>query len=299
MKTIHPFFFLAVVAVIVVFGYACQNDDDDDSGGDADFTLVMIDAPVDDAEAINLTVEEVAVHAFHMTDNDDDATDDDATDDDGNADESGWFTLDVEPARYNLLELQNNAEVVLAEQTLPSGDYNEIRLILTCEGDDAPEIVIDGESKALTVPSGCQSGFKLKGQFTLAEGAQTKLIMDFDMRKSVHETGNDKYLLSPVVRLIQADAAGTITGEISPAVPRAIVYVFATGTFTGDNFDDAENSTIVRDDGSFVLAALPAGVYDLVVSAAGYEVKIYLEGYTVEAGVDHVLDAPLELTPSE
>ncbi|HPM76612.1 MAG TPA: DUF4382 domain-containing protein [bacterium] len=295
MKKINPFLFPVVVAVVVMFGYACQNDDDDDSGGDADFTLVMIDAPVDDAEAINLTVEEVAVHAFHMTDDDDTADDDD----DGNAAESGWFTLDVEPARYNLLELQNNVGVVLAEQSLPSGDYNEIRLILTCEGEDAPEIVIDGENKALTVPSGCQSGFKLKGQFTLVEGAQTKLIMDFDMRKSVHETGNGKYLLSPVVRIIQADAAGTIAGEIAPTVPRAIVYAFATGTFTGDNFDDAENSTIVRDDGSFVLAALPAGAYDLVVSAAGYEVKAYLEGYTVEAGVDHVLNDQLELTPSE
>jgi hypothetical protein len=266
---------LAALLASVGLLISCGGDDDDDDNG-APFSLYMIDAPVAEADEINLTINAVSVNG-----------------------PDGWVDLAVTPTRYNLLELMNNAGVTLAEQDLPDGDYGEIRLVIECEGDEAPEIVIDGESYPLTVPSGCTSGFKLKGEFTVAAGAETVLIMDFDMSKSVHETGNGKYMLKPVVRFIQADAAGNIVGEIAPAVPRALVYAFEAGGFTGDNYDDAVNATIVRDDGSFVLAALPAGSYDIVVDAAGYEVAVYAEGVVVEAGSDTTLDEPIELTPDQ
>ncbi|MCL4233947.1 MAG: DUF4382 domain-containing protein [Deltaproteobacteria bacterium] len=272
----NTFRFLGL-SVLIVLGFvlsvSCGDDDDDDSGGgSAAFSLYMIDAPVDEADEINMTVAGVSVNG-----------------------PDGWTDLAVTPARYNLLELMNNAGVTLAEQDLPEGDYGEIRLVIECEGDEAPEIVIEGESYPLTVPSGCTSGFKLKGEFTVAAGAETVLIMDFDMSKSVHQTGNGKYMLKPVVRFVQADAAGNIIGEVTPVVSRTVVYAFNADDFSGDNFDDAVNSTIIRDDGSFTLAALPAGTYDIVVAAPGYEAAVYREDIVVEAGSDTVLDEPIEL----
>lgn len=272
-------FRLCFLTVLVVLGFAlsvsCGDDDDDDDsgGGSAAFSLYMIDAPVDEADEINITVAGVSVNG-----------------------PDGWIDLAVTPARYNLLELMNNAGVTLAEQDLPEGDYGEIRLVVECDGDEAPEIVIEGESFPLTVPSGCTSGFKLKGEFTVAQGAETVLVMDFDMSKSVHQTGNGKYMLKPVVRFIQADAAGNINGEVTPVVPRTLVYAFDADAFSGDNFDDAANSTITRDDGTFTLAALPAGMYDIVVVAAGYETAVYVEDVEVEAGADTDLEEPIELT---
>jgi len=299
--------FLATVLMLLAsFLYllaSCGGDDDDDNDNDsgvtAPFTLYMIDAPVDEADAIYLTVKEVAVHANHLAE-DDDAADDDVSANGPNQEEAGWITLAVDPARYDLLELQNNAGVVLAEQNLAAGDYNQIRLLIECEGDEAPEIVIEGESHPLTVPSGCTSGFKLNGQFTIAAGQETVLIMDFDMRKSVHETGNGKYMLNPVVRFIQAEAAGNIIGEVTPIVPRTTVYAFEPETFTGVNFEDAINSTIIEEtSGAFTLAALPVGTYDLVVAAAGYETLIYVEDVTVEAGEDTTLESLIELIADE
>lgn len=266
--------FVLVMAGFVMSASCGDDDDDDDSGGgSAAFALYMIDAPVDEADEINMTVVSVSVNG-----------------------PDGWTDLAVTPTRYNLLELMNNAGVTLAEQDLPEGDYGEIRLVIECEGDEAPEIVIEGETFPLTVPSGCTSGFKLKGEFTVAAGAETVLIMDFDMSKSVHETGNGKYMLKPVVRFIQADAAGNINGEVTPVVPRTVIYAFNAGGFSGDNFDDAVNSTIIRDDGSFTLAALPAGLYDIVVVAAGYETAVYVEDVEVTAGSDTDLEEPIELT---
>ncbi|NLH48691.1 MAG: DUF4382 domain-containing protein [Myxococcales bacterium] len=261
---------MSVIAMMI----SCGGGDDDDDNAVAPFSLYLIDAPVTDADEINLTINAVAVNG-----------------------PEGWTDLAVTPERYNLLELMNNAGVVLAEQDLPAGDYGEIRLVIECEGDEAPEIVIAGESYPLQVPSGCTSGFKLKGEFSLVAGQETMLIMDFDMTKSVHETGNGKYLLKPVVRFVQADAAGNLIGLVTPVVPRTVVYAFEAGAFTGDNFDDAVNSTIIRDDGTFTIAALPAGSYDVVVVAAGYEIAVYVEDVVIEAGTDRTLENPIELTP--
>jgi len=280
MKTrfIKLFVVISVIALMSTLGFliSCGDDDDDDndSGGDAAFSLFMIDAPVAEADEINLTIKAVSVNG-----------------------PDGWIELAVTPERYNLLELMNNAGVTLAEQDLPEGDYGEIRLVIECEGEEAPEIVIAGDSFPLTVPSGCTSGFKLKGEFSLVAGQETVLIMDFDMQKSVHETGNGKYMLKPVVRFIQADAAGNIVGEVTPVVPRSVIYAFEAEAFTGDNYDDAVNSTIIRDDGSFIVAALPAGTYDIVVAAPEYEIAVYVEDVVVEAGSDTTLENPIELTP--
>ncbi|MCZ7584686.1 MAG: DUF4382 domain-containing protein [Deltaproteobacteria bacterium] len=123
------------------------------------------------------------------------------------------------------------------------------------------------------------------------------IVMDFDVRKSVHEQGNGQYNMNPVVRIFEADAVGTISGETDPAVPRAVVYAFPADTFGGDNFDDAANSAIVRDDGSFTLAGLPPGSYDIVVAADGYETAVYVEDVEVEAGFDTALEDPIALTP--
>jgi len=267
---------LTVVLSAVTIGFlaSCGGDDDDD-GGSAPFSLFMIDAPVDEADEINITVNAVSVNG-----------------------PDGWVDLAVEPARYNLLELMNNAGVTLAEQDLPEGDYGEIRLVIGCDGEDAPDIVIGGQSYELKVPSGCTSGFKLKGEFSVVAGEELVLIMDFDMQKSVHETGEGKYMLNPVVRFIQADAAGNIEGSIDPVVPRSVIYAFEADAFTGDNFEDAVNSTVVREDGSFVLAALPPGTYDIVVAAPGYDTAVYLEDVVVEAGQDTVLEEPIDLGTS-
>lgn len=237
--------------------------------------LYMVDAPVPGAEAINITLDAVSVNG-----------------------PDGWFELAVTPHRYNLLDLINNASVLLTDEELPVGDYTEFRLVIECDGDDAPEMIIAGESFPLKVPSGCSSGFKLKGDFTINAGEETILIMDFDMQKSVHQTGNGLYILNPVVRFVQSHTAGNITGEVTPIVPNTLVYAFEPNAFTGDNFDDAINSTIIADDGAFTLAALPAGTYDVVVVTIGYDIAVYVEDVVVVAVQETVLTIPIQMTPT-
>lgn len=279
MKQFQLIIVVVLAAFVLALGFSCGADDDDDDGGSSgNFTLLMTDAPVDDADAVNLTIDEVAIRRANS--------------------DGEWVTLDIETATYNLLDLQNNAMTPLAEQDVPADTYTELRFVLACDGDSGGEIVIDGESFPLKVPSGCVSGFKAKGEFTVGGDTETVVILDFDLRKSITLTGSDQYILKPVVRLVEEAAAGTISGEITPVVARTVVYAFEAGDFSGANFDDAINSTM-PDNGAFTLAALPAGQYDLVVTAPGYETGVYVADLAVEAGADRPLDDPIELLPEE
>src|SRR4051812_6830581 len=48
-----------------------------------------------------------------------------------NHDSKGWISLPVQPGIYNLLDLQNNVSVVLADHAdIPIGKINQLRLIL-------------------------------------------------------------------------------------------------------------------------------------------------------------------------
>jgi hypothetical protein len=287
--------------------------DDDDVPTDpepAQFTLFLIDAPVDEAESVNITINKISVHlsaATHGDDDDDDdddddnddddaaasddddAVDDDDDDDDGELGDGEWVDLEIEPTRYDLLELQNNISALLADQELPLGDYTEIRLMIDCTEGNEPSIVIDGEESFMKVPSGCQSGIKMPHHFTLNEGDTINFVMDFDVRKSVHQTGNGKYIMQPVVRLVDLATSGTISGQVLPAGIDAVVYAFEAGTYdpqAQDPFENAFNSAMPDEEGNFVLAALPTGNYDLVVTADGYLTDASQANVAVVAGED-------------
>jgi hypothetical protein len=77
-------------------------------------------------------------------------------------------------------------------------------------------VVIDGISYELKTPSGQISGYKIKmDPQPLELGGLYRLIIDFDVSVSVHETGNGKYMLKPVVRGYLEPVVGAIAGTIS------------------------------------------------------------------------------------
>ena len=116
--------------------------------------------------------------------------------DDVAGEEDGWHSIDTDDRIYNLLDLQNDVNVLLATGPYPYDRIHEIRLLLG----DNNSIKIGGIVYPLTVPSGSSSGFKIKIDKPLTQPV-TNIIIDFDAALSVHETGNGKYMLRPVLRL--------------------------------------------------------------------------------------------------
>jgi hypothetical protein len=165
---------------------------------------------------------------------------------------SGWYVVNNIARKFDLLELRNGASVVLGDSVLEPGYYTQIRLIL----DSGSYVVDNGIQHNLTIPSGFQTGIKLNHQFTLEPNNLYELILDFNVDKSIHVTGNGKYMMKPVIRVMPMIISGTISGQLIPTDAQATVF-----TTVGDD----TVSTYPNADGFFKLMALPQGFYDVKI----------------------------------
>lgn len=110
-------------------------------------------------------------------------------------DTSNWISITTIPGVYNLLSLQNGIDTLIAQHSLPLGNLKEIRLVLG----DNNSIRSEGETYPLTVPSGSESGLKIKLNKQLRAPIDSVTI-DFDAALSIfNESGG--YKLKPVVRI--------------------------------------------------------------------------------------------------
>jgi len=108
-----------------------------------------------------------------------------------------WININTKDTIVNLLDLQNGITEVMAQDTVPDGQLKEIRLIL---GKDN-SVEEGGTIHPLTVPSGSESGLKIKIDKNLNETLNT-FVLDFVVDESVKEE-QDGYKLRPVIRLKQ------------------------------------------------------------------------------------------------
>lgn len=115
-----------------------------------------------------------------------------------NHNNGGWINVPINTGIYNLLELQNNVNVVLANNVeLPSGEISQMRLIL---GTNNSLVTITGTHE-LKVPSGSESGLKLNLDQTLLPNKTVEILLDFDANASVVDQGNGGYSLKPVLKI--------------------------------------------------------------------------------------------------
>ncbi len=127
------------------------------------------------------------------------------------------FSFD-QPKSWNLLALQGGlSEPLITNEEVPAGDYSELRLLISTEHSF---LILKSEpdvEKTLAVPSGEQSGLKLKGDFVVAADSTTSLTVDFDVRKSIVNPQGQSladYLLKPSLRLVNNLEVGAISGEV-------------------------------------------------------------------------------------
>ena len=224
----------------------------------------MTDAPAA-YDQVNVVIREVRIHSAAAGEDD------------------GWFVVESDPATYDLLSLQNGVFVTLGiASSIPAGAYDEVRLVLG----DGSTIVVDGATHDLKVPSGMQSGIKLKGLFEVPDGGRVEVLLDFDAARSVVETGNGKYLLKPVIRMTAAPT-GAIHGDLEPAV---------AATITVTQNADTVATTSAAADGQFTVAALLAGTYTVSIDVAEDYRDTTLAGVAVTAGATTELGT-IALTP--
>ena len=112
-------------------------------------------------------------------------------------DSASWISLPTNKGIYNLLELQNGIDTLVAEAIVPQGRVKEIRLTLGHEN----SIKEGGEWYPLTIPSGSESGLKIKLDKQLTAPLDS-IIIDFDAALSIHQESGG-YKLRPVIKWVQ------------------------------------------------------------------------------------------------
>jgi hypothetical protein len=249
MNRLFPFLAAALVA-IAAFG--CGHGGVTSPQGTGTVRVSLTDAPAA-YDSVILVIREVAVHR------------------DG-PDDAGWFTVPLTESTFDLLLLQNGVFTNLGSEVVPAGHYTQVRLILA----SGSYVVVDGVRHDLFVPSGMQTGLKLIGGFDVPDGGLVDLGIDFDAARSIHVTGNGRYMLKPTARVHVVSTAAAITGVVSPADPPSAISAVADG--------QTVSSTLSNDTGAFTLALLPPGSYDVVIDAPEGLRDTTITGVSVAAG---------------
>lgn len=156
----------------------------------------------------------------------------------------------------NLLDLVNGKDTILVDQSIPTGRISQIRLVLEVAGN---YIYKNGVRYDLETPSAQQSGLKLNLQQELIQGLTYTVKLDFDVAKSIVETGSGKFILKPVIRILTDAITGGIKGEILPLGEQiavmAVINSDTTSTYTDINT------------GKFYIPSLNTGTYKLLIDA--------------------------------
>ncbi len=94
---------------------------------------------------------------------------------------------------------------------------------------------------------------KLQVHQTFAADITYKILLDFDVARSVLLTGSGKYKLKPVIRTIPEAQDGAIKGVVSPITATPAIYAIKETDTLATAYTDAT--------GHFLLRGLAAGTY--------------------------------------
>lgn len=185
-------FVAGVVCTLGALVLACGDSPAGPSGSGATFNLMLKDSPFSDAKAVLVTFSEVTAHR----------------------DTEGNFTklpfAAGATARTCDLKKLETAQDLLGTGTLPAGHYTQVRLVVSraalyfdnaSAGEAcAPTIAAPaGRNAPLEIPSG---EVKLNRQFDVPTAGTTTMLLDFDGNRSIHETGNGRFMMSPVIAVV-------------------------------------------------------------------------------------------------
>ena len=179
------------------------------SSGTGTLSVMIKDSPITQPTAVLVTFSELSAHKSG----------------DGTS-EGEWVTVPfavtpTPPAgpatrTCDLMKL-TNAQDVLGIGTLAAGHYTQLRVTVT-----AVKVYFETETSgpacaaAMTldpsdpvevatpvdVPSGT---LKLNREFTVPDGGLTTIVLDFDAEKSIHQTGNGTYKMTPVIAIVSVE----------------------------------------------------------------------------------------------
>ena len=169
---------------------ACGDSPTNPSGTSGNFRLMLTDGPFTDARAVLITFSDISVHR---------------------SGEGGFTSLPLDGGQRTCdLKRLQGAQDLLSLGTLTAGHYTQVRLDVTraviyfdnasagsaCAPTIAPPA---GRSANVDIPSGT---IRLNREFDVPAEGLTTMLLDLDGDRSIHVTGNGRYMMNPVISIV-------------------------------------------------------------------------------------------------
>ena len=185
-------FALALASSLALAAFACSGSSTGPTGPSGTLTVMLKDSPFSDAKSLLVTFSEVSVHQA----------------------EGEWTKLPFAAAgatsrTCDLKKLQT-AQDILGTGPLAAGRYTMLRVIVTsaalyfenaATGEPCATTIAApaGRSANIEIPSG---EVRFNRNFELTANNTSMILLDFDGDRSVQETGNGRYTMSPVIGIV-------------------------------------------------------------------------------------------------
>lgn len=242
-------------------------------GGTGQMTLSVADAPIDTAQKV--VVEFTGVELMSNG---------------GNPVQINFAT----PKAIDLLNQSGTASAQLFNQPIPTGTYQQIRLIVVADGDPSHSYIIlsDGTMHGLQIPSGAETGLKLVTGFNVPASGVVDYTIDFDLRKSVICPGGQApaCVLKPVERLVDNTTVGNIQGVVAmTSIPTACtpaVYLYSGTVTMPEDYNSMASATDTNQPMASKVPSLDAAgayYYQFTFLPPGN----YTVAYTCQAALDN------------
>jgi len=193
----------------------------------------------------------------------------------GNRKDSGlvWTNLNINAGVYDILNLRNGVDTLLASTEIPKGAIRLIRIEIGTNN----SVVKDSVTYPLNWPDNKPNYIliKLKGHET-EEFLPNKirLWLDFDVSRSVVIVNNNKFYLKPVFHFFVEKSTASVSGKVKPQDAKAVLTLF-NGTDTA--------YALPNKNGEFKMRGLKNGTYSLYVNGSNNYKDTTINNIVVQA----------------
>jgi len=183
-----------------------------------------------------------------------------------------WDTLDIVPGVYDLVQLRNGVDTLLASSFVLNGKIERIKVTLGT----ANSVMVDSVVHPLNLVGGLNYVYINVGREHLdsLSSSNFNLYLDFDLSRSIRFTGG-QYWLKPVLKPFGHHSSGEIEGKVRP--------VHSWGTIRATNGTDTVYAR-PWDEGEFKIRGLRAGNWDLYIDGINGYSDTTITGIPVQRG---------------
>jgi hypothetical protein len=278
MKNLCLFFLALGLLFSFLLPLSCKKQADDSSAnipaGQQRLKIHLSDNPAVNFDAVNVDIQQIIVQVIPDSCQGRDDNHNDCFDD-NEFHCSVWDTLSIRAGVYNLLDLANGADTILASGLTGAGRVNRIKLVLG----DNNSVVIDSVSYPLTLWNNFHTvTINVRGHdITEITPSDLQLWLDFDAGGSIVRVNDNHFVLKPRIRIFVPDQTGSIEGKVLPDAAKAVVAAISNG--------DTLVAIPERHSGRFKIRGLTGTTADLFINATanGYQ-DTTITGITIERG---------------